>query len=111
MTFLKAILMGIIQGLTEFLPVSSSGHLAIGRQLLGIPESMGLMLEVMLHLGTLIAICYTFRHDIRRLIYEFIRIINDLIYNLKSYIYNKVHETDARRYRKILRNNYRKREG
>ena len=58
MTYLKAILLGLVQGIAEFLPISSSGHLAIARNLLNmegagsIPE----FFDVLLHLGTLIAV-------------------------------------------------------
>ncbi|MCR4399721.1 MAG: hypothetical protein NUV35_02395, partial [Syntrophomonadaceae bacterium] len=55
MSALAAVLLGMLQGLTEFLPVSSSGHLVIAEQLLGVPAS-GLTFEVMVHIGTLAAV-------------------------------------------------------
>jgi len=58
--------LGLIQGLTEFLPVSSSGHLVIGEQLLKF-DPPGVLLEAILHLGTLIAVLILFRHDLLRL--------------------------------------------
>ncbi|MFQ6804754.1 MAG: undecaprenyl-diphosphate phosphatase [Lachnospiraceae bacterium] len=48
--------MGIVQGITEFLPVSSSGHLAVIGRLLNIQEEAGLSFEVLLHVGTLLAV-------------------------------------------------------
>lgn len=63
MSHLDAILLGLIQGLTEFLPVSSSGHLAIARRLLDL-ETGGLIFEVMVHLGTALAVCYFFRREL-----------------------------------------------
>ena len=56
MSLLQAIIMGIIQGVTEFLPVSSSGHLAIFKILFHMETDTGLLFDVILHLGTLIAI-------------------------------------------------------
>ncbi|MCX7750406.1 MAG: undecaprenyl-diphosphate phosphatase [Candidatus Bipolaricaulota bacterium] len=56
-------LLGLVQGLTEFLPVSSSGHLALGGLLLGV-ESPGLALEAAVHLGTLGAVLLLFRRDL-----------------------------------------------
>ena len=60
---LKAVILGAIQGLTEFLPVSSSGHLLLGRKILGLSEA-GLFLDTMLHFGTLLAVIAVFRRDI-----------------------------------------------
>ena len=50
MDWLQALILGLIQGLTEFLPVSSSGHLAIGRELLGVQASEDLVFEVTVHI-------------------------------------------------------------
>ncbi len=63
MTFLHAILLGAVQGLTEFLPVSSSGHLVIFQHILGVQESP-LTFDVMLHMGTLLAVFVAFWDDI-----------------------------------------------
>jgi len=67
MTTVQALLLGIIQGITEFLPISSSGHLVIAQQLFGIKEK-ALFFDVMLHLGTLLAVFVYFRRDIVALI-------------------------------------------
>ncbi|GGA42393.1 undecaprenyl-diphosphatase 3 [Kroppenstedtia guangzhouensis] len=63
MDWLEATVLGIIQGLTEFLPVSSTGHLYLGRHLFGLDEA-GLFLDTMLHLGTLIAVLAVYREEI-----------------------------------------------
>jgi undecaprenyl-diphosphatase len=67
MTILDALWLGLIQGLTEFLPVSSSGHLVLGRHFLGVPPGGGAAFEVMLHLGSLLSIVTVFPSDFRGL--------------------------------------------
>lgn len=61
-------LLGLIQGLTEFLPVSSSGHLVVAQHLFGMAEPQ-LLLDVMLHLGTLLAVVVVFRKDLAGILY------------------------------------------
>ena len=61
MNLLSAIFLGIIQGLTEFLPVSSSGHLVLSQYFLGLGESSDNVFEIFLHMGTLIAVIVYFR--------------------------------------------------
>jgi undecaprenyl-diphosphatase len=63
----KAVVLGIVQGLTEFLPISSSGHLVIGSELLNFQEK-GIAFDVFLHLGTLLAVILVFRREIRGMI-------------------------------------------
>ena len=69
MDFLDALILGILQGITEFLPVSSSGHLVLGQKLLGI-NVPGNAFEVILHIGTLMSILVVFWPDIHRLFSE-----------------------------------------
>lgn len=78
-TLLAAIIMGITQGLTEFLPVSSSGHLIIVPYLLGIrdPFITSLQFSVILHIGTLVALLLYFRADWLRLVPAFFAAIRD----------------------------------
>lgn len=79
MNVLQAILLGIVQGLAEFLPVSSSGHLAILQNLFHIEADTGLLFDVLLHIGTLTAIFLVFWKDIVKLVIEFFGIIADFI--------------------------------
>ena len=67
MDWLQAIILGIIQGVTEFLPISSSGHLVFGQHLLGV-ETPNVLLAVVLHMGTLMAILIYYYNDIKQLL-------------------------------------------
>ena len=62
MNFPYAVLLGLLQGATEFLPISSSGHLALVEYFLGIKEA-GLVFDIALHLGTLLGVLIYFRRD------------------------------------------------
>ena len=74
MSIFDAIIQGIVQGLTEFLPVSSSGHLLISQHILGVREN-NLFFNVMLHIGTLIAVLAVYRKEILELICAFFKMI------------------------------------
>ena len=67
MTLLEAILLGILQGLTEFLPISSSGHLVLAQTFLGLKEPL-VFFDVMLHVGTLAAVLVVYREAIGKLV-------------------------------------------
>ena len=71
----EAIILGIIQGLTEFLPVSSSGHLVLFQQLFGLKEAE-LFFDVCVHLGTLLAVMVVFRQEIKNIILALMRLIS-----------------------------------
>ena len=77
MTVLDAIIQGAVQGLTEFLPVSSSGHLAISQHILGVTDS-NLLFNVMLHLGTLIAVLAVYRKTVADIVRGLIGIVKDI---------------------------------
>lgn len=72
MTWIQAAILGLVQGITEFLPISSSGHLAIVRQLLGLSDAAGndLLFDVLLHFATLFAVFVVYRRDIVGIIHE-----------------------------------------
>lgn len=63
MSILESIILGIIQGLAEFLPISSSGHLLLFQQIMGLEETP-LFFSVMLHMGTLISVCIVLRKEL-----------------------------------------------
>lgn len=71
MNITESIILGLIQGVTEFLPVSSSGHLIIARELLGLDLEQSLSFDVFMHLATLLAIIFCFFGDLRRLVTDF----------------------------------------
>ena len=70
MTLVDAIILGLIQGITEFLPISSSGHLVIAQSLLGL-KLPGNIIEVVTHLGTLFSVIIVFRKDIVKYFFDF----------------------------------------
>lgn len=79
MTTFQAIILGLIQGLAEFLPISSSGHLALAQHFFGINSDSVLIFAVLLHVGTLISVFIVYWKDILGLIYEFFGTFADLV--------------------------------
>lgn len=77
MSIFDAIIQGVVQGLTEFLPVSSSGHLAITQHIMGVTEN-NLFFNVMLHIGTLVAVVAFYYKLIWRLIKELLALVKDI---------------------------------
>ncbi|WP_330428130.1 undecaprenyl-diphosphate phosphatase [Coprococcus sp. OM06-25] len=109
MSLLQAILMGIIQGATEFLPVSSSGHLAIFKNIFGVETDTGILFDILLHFGTLVAIFIVYWADIKKLVIEGLKIVGDCCVNLVNFIKNKTsNEGKIYPYRKIVCTAYRK---
>lgn len=107
MSLLQAIFMGLIQGLTEFLPVSSSGHLALFKILFEVETDTGLLFDVLLHGGTLLAICAVYYKDIWKLLVEGCAIMRDAIVNVVIFIRSKAKRTKEP-YRRIINSSYRK---
>ena len=83
MTFLSSFLLGLVQGIAEFLPISSSGHLAIAQNLLGMSDAGTVpeFFDVLLHLGTLVAVFVAYWADIKDMVLEFLRGAGDLIHH------------------------------
>ncbi len=82
MTILEAILQGILQGLTEFLPVSSSGHLSLFQHFFGMDGENAVTITLVMHLGTLVAVFVAFWAKIKLLIIEAFSMLKD-IFTLK----------------------------
>ena len=80
MSLFSAILLGLVQGITEFLPISSSGHLAIAEELLSFTGASNVpgFFDVLLHLGTLVAVFVAYWGDIREMVLEFFCGVRDL---------------------------------
>lgn len=80
MSLLNALILGIIQGVAEFLPISSSGHLSIAQNLLGlgVEGTDDVFFDVLLHLGTLAAVFVAYWSDIKEMVLEFFRTIGDI---------------------------------
>ena len=105
MVFLKAILLGVIQGMSEFIPVSSTGHVSLVGDLLGI--NVDITFLTMLHIGTLAAAILYFRKDIKKFFKALAGIVIDALYNLRLML---AYSSQAREYtyRKLLSTSYRK---
>ena len=81
MTYFSSFLMGLVQGLAEFLPISSSGHLAIAQNLLGLETEVPVFFDVLLHLGTLLAVFVAYWKDICEIVVEFFRGVGDIVHH------------------------------
>mgnify|MGYP002590159985 CR=1 FL=1 len=78
MSVLTAVLLGLVQGIAEFLPISSSGHLVIFNHLLASQGSSDLLFDVLVHLGTFLAVLVAFWRDVLRLLVECFSFLGDL---------------------------------
>ena len=78
MEWFEAVLLGLVQGLTEFLPVSSSGHLEIGKVLLGVETSDDLLFTTMVHAATVLSTIVVFRKQIWDLLKGFFTGLKDI---------------------------------
>ena len=108
MTFLETIIAGMIQGILEFLPVSSFGHITVWEQRMGLTGQYGAFFEVLLHFGTLGALFIVFHKDIRKLFVEFIGILLDVIANIHIYFHNRRSRTEVIPYNKVISSLYRR---
>ncbi len=78
MSYLQAIILGLVQGIAEFLPISSSGHLKLFEKLLGLPnvETDYILFDVLLHFGTLVAVLIVYRKVIADLLREALTMVH-----------------------------------
>ena len=81
MTYFSSFLLGLVQGVAEFLPISSSGHLAIAQNLLNIKTEVPEFFDVLLHLGTLVAVFVAYWRDICDMVVELIHGVSDLAHS------------------------------
>ena len=107
MSLLEAIFMGIVQGVAEFLPISSSGHLALFKYILKINIETGLLFDVLLHVGTLLAIVAAFFEDIKMLMIEGFSILVGFMANAFCFIRN-MFSKDKLQLKKIVTTPYRR---
>ena len=89
MAALEAILLGMIQGILEFLPVSSLGHLTILERMMGFPATSDVLFEAFLHMGTLVAVLLVFWRDVQTLPGEFFSVFLTGMGNLRIYLSNR----------------------
>jgi len=68
----QALLLGIVQGITEWLPISSSGHLVIAQEFLGLDAGENLVFDLAVHVGTMLAVCVFFRKELGRIVLAFL---------------------------------------
>lgn len=109
MSFWEAIIMGLIQGLTEFLPVSSSGHLAIFKNIFHISTDTGLLFDVMLHIATLAAICVVYWKDIKELFVNGFCMVGLWVTDAGIWIGNLFRKPEDRRpFKPVLTTSYRR---
>lgn len=106
MNFLQSVFLGLVQGITEFLPVSSSGHLMIFEQLMHFEGDIEFF-NVFLHVGTLFAIMIGMQRDIVKLFKAFVAMAKDCFYNIRLFMKSGSSEKEPH-YRRIISNNYRK---
>ncbi|MBQ3546136.1 MAG: undecaprenyl-diphosphate phosphatase [Lachnospiraceae bacterium] len=106
MSLIESIILGIIQGIAEFLPISSSGHLAIFKKIFGLSD-VGLTYDILLHAGTLIAVFIVYWKDIWELIKEGLGIVADFFKNVGRFFSN-IGKDNKKDYLKVINTPYRR---
>ncbi|RDU23086.1 undecaprenyl-diphosphate phosphatase [Anaerosacchariphilus polymeriproducens] len=106
MTFLKTIIMGIVHGITEFFPISNSAHMVFLKSCFQ-ENDVGIILDILLHLGTVLAVTIVYFRDIKKLTLEFFFMIGDFNVNLMTFFQN-LFQKQEKEYRRIITSSYRK---
>ena len=108
MSFFVIVLFGIIQGITEFLPISSFAHLFLAGKLLGASQGAEMVWVCMFHLGTALAVLVTFRKDFGKAALAALEMGLDLIHNFYIYLHNRRSVEITLPYTRIVSGAYRK---
>ena len=107
MSLLEALFLAVVQGIAEFLPISSSGHLAIFKNIFNVNTDTGLLYDVMLHVGTLVAVFIVYWKDIWELIKEGFAIIGEAVSNAFKLVTNLFCK-DKKEYKQVINTPYRR---
>lgn len=107
MSILQAMILGCIQGIASFLPVSSSGHLVLAGSFMGIGSDLSLKFLSLMHIGTLAAVCLVLKDDLLRLWHALTGLLRDGAFNLITLARNFGHPEDGE-YRPMLKTAYRR---
>ncbi len=108
MSFLEVIILGLLQGITEFLPVSSFGHLLAAEALMGIERNTGELLEAMLHLGTAFTILFVYWKDFARMGAEVGGMLTDILHNAVIWVHNRRQTDEDLPYAEVMSTTWRK---
>ena len=106
MSIVKALIIGIIAGITDFLPVSASGHVTLIGNIMGLKGEIDLMFVIALHLGTLISVLLVFFEPISKALAECFGIFSDVLYNIRTAFSRSSRREKT--YAKIVTGQYRK---
>lgn len=107
MSLIEALFLAVVQGVAEFLPISSSGHLAIFKNVFGVNTDTGLLYDVMLHVGTLAAVFIVYWKDIWELVREGFAIIGAAFSNVFKFFAN-LFSKNKKEYKQVINTPYRR---
>lgn len=107
MTIIETIIMGILQGIAEFFPISSSGHIVFYQKVANIDATKGMFLDTLLHIATLIAVIIYFREDVVNICREFMEMVKRAFINLVIF-YLKKKSDNKHEYVEVVNSSYKK---